>query len=53
MSESKSAATENADLPAEPERKPWSTPRVIVSRLESTDGGGVNVPEAEDGILAS
>lgn len=54
MSEPIFAATADAELPpAPPGRKPWSTPRVIVSRLESTEGGMVNIPEADSGLLTS
>ena len=35
-------------------KKPWRTPRVIESELEQdTNGGSVNLPEANGGLLSS
>jgi hypothetical protein len=45
--------TEVPETPARPELKTWSTPRVIVSNLASTEGGAVNLPEASSGVLLS
>ncbi|MGB7036859.1 MAG: hypothetical protein WBD71_15200 [Xanthobacteraceae bacterium] len=52
MSEFDPTATDSTDPPAERERKLWSTPRLIVSELQSSEGGAVNVAEATSGILS-
>jgi hypothetical protein len=53
MSEFDPAEAENATRSARRERKPWSTPRLIVSELQSTESGASNVPEASGGLLSS
>ena len=53
MSKFKIDEAEDAETPAQPELKPWSTPRVIVSNFDSAEGGLVNIPEASSGVLAS
>jgi len=45
--------TEVPETPARPQLKTWSSPRVIVSNLASTEGGSANVPEASSGVLLS
>jgi hypothetical protein len=44
---------DDAETPAQPALKLWSTPRVIVSNFGSTEGGLVNIPEASSGLLTS